>query len=161
MEKDIITLAEKVGQTLLKQNLLLCTAESCTGGWVAQAISGVEGCSAWFERGFVTYSNTAKQEMLGVPVATIGKFGAVSQETAKAMAEGALQNSHADISIAITGIAGPSGGSKDKPVGLVWFAISQRSRSTLTFSRQFKGDRTSVREQAVICILEKLCTLSY
>lgn len=141
--------AQKIGHELSTRNLVLVTAESCTGGWVGQAITSVAGSSRWYDRGFITYSNQAKREQLGVSTDVLARFGAVSEQAARAMAEGALTNSHAQISLAITGIAGPDGGSKDKPVGTVWFAWSGKSRETQTELHQFDGDRTSVRQQAV------------
>ena len=112
----------RLGTLLSNEQLKLVTAESCTGGWVAQSLTAIAGSSAWFDRGFVTYSNEAKQEMLGVPADTLAEHGAVSQPVAVAMAEGALRNSRADWAVAITGIAGPTGGSPQKPVGTVCFA---------------------------------------
>lgn len=151
--KDLI---RKVAQKLLAENLKLATAESCTGGWVAKVLTDVAGSSEWFERGFVTYSNEAKHEMLGVPKKIIEQHGAVSYETAKAMAEGVLQNSHADVSLAITGVAGPGGGSIEKPVGLVWFAWASAHKPTLVKRYYFAGDRESIRHHAVYFTLEIL-----
>lgn len=126
---------------------MLVTAESCTGGLVAAAITDISGSSHWFERGFVTYSNQAKTEMIGVPAELIDKHGAVSEPVARAMAEGALLNSRAQISLSITGVAGPGGGTADKPVGLVCFGWSDRV-TTVVETKHFKGDRTQVRSQA-------------
>jgi len=127
---------------------MLVTAESCTGGGLAYAITAIPGSSKWFERGFVTYSNESKQELLGVSSNTLEKYGAVSEQTVIEMAHGALRNSHADFSIAITGIAGPDGGTAEKPVGTVWFAWGTKDKiqSQLKF---FQGDRKSIREQAI------------
>ncbi|MEE8482844.1 MAG: CinA family protein [Acidiferrobacterales bacterium] len=147
MELD--TIARKIGSELKAQKLTLVSAESCTGGWVGQVITSVSGSSRWYDRGFITYSNQAKREQLGVSTDVLARFGAVSEQAARAMAEGALANSHAQISLAITGIAGPDGGSENKPVGTVWFAWSGKSRETQTELHQFDGDRTSVRQQAV------------
>jgi len=147
---DLQTLSESVGAQLLSRGEWLVTAESCTGGWVAQSITAIAGSSAWFDRGFVTYSNAAKQEMLGVPVATLSRHGAVSEATARAMAQGAIANSRADWAIAITGIAGPGGGSPDKPVGTVCFAWAQRDGGCEAQTCCFDGDRAAVREQSVI-----------
>ena len=127
----------------------LATAESCTGGWVAQAVTSVAGCSDWFERGYVTYSNAAKREALGVPKATLLRYGAVSEQTARAMAQGALRKSRARIALAITGIAGPGGGQPGKPVGTVCFAWAQ-GRRTRSETKRFKGGRARVRRQSVI-----------
>jgi len=136
--------------------LSIATAESCTGGWAAQVITHTAGSSAWFERGFVTYANDAKVEMLGVREATLAQFGAVSPETAAEMASGAIENSKAMISLAITGIAGPTGGSPDKPVGTVCFAWCMRGRVPETERCRFDGDRESIRRQAVIHALKGL-----
>src|SRR5690554_6953072 len=114
---DLLRLAERVGRALMRAGATLVTAESCTGGWVAQAVTAIAGSSAWFDRGFVTYSNAAKSEMLGVPEALIRDHGAVSEPVARAMAEGALAHSRARAAVAITGIAGPGGGTPEKPVG--------------------------------------------
>ncbi len=147
---------------LKPQKIMIVTAESCTGGWVSEAITAIPGSSAWFDRGFVTYSNIAKHEMLGVKLSTLDQFGAVSEETAREMVVGALNNSHADLSVAITGIAGP-GGSDDethgKPVGTVWFAWADQD-SIVSRQHLFKGDRAKVREQAVVTALEGLLELS-
>ncbi|QHE94091.1 nicotinamide-nucleotide amidohydrolase family protein [Pandoraea fibrosis] len=140
-------LSIKVGNRLREERLMLTTAESCTGGLVATAITDISGSSEWFERGFVTYSNQAKSEMIGVPAELIEKHGAVSEPVARAMAEGALLNSRAQLSLSITGVAGPGGGTPDKPVGMVCFGWSNRV-TTLVETKQFKGDRTQVRSQA-------------
>jgi nicotinamide-nucleotide amidase len=151
-------LAVKAGDRLRKGQLLLATGESCTGGMVAAAITDISGSSQWFERGFVTYSNQAKIDMLGVPAELLHKHGAVSEAVAKAMAEGALLNSRAQVSLAITGIAGPGGGTPDKLVGMVCFAWSNRL-TTLTETQYFKGDRTRVRVQAAQHALRGLLKL--
>lgn len=129
--------------------LKLATAESCTGGLIAGALTEVAGSSDVVERGFVTYSNEAKSELLGVPPATVAAVGAVSAEVAQAMAEGALARSRADIAVAVTGVAGPGGGSPEKPVGLVWFALARRGRPTRVERRLFAGDRSAVRRATV------------
>jgi nicotinamide-nucleotide amidase len=141
-------LARQVGKKLEATQSILVTAESCTGGWVAQAVTSIAGSSAWFERGFVTYSNEAKRELLGVPRATIARHGAVSEPTARAMALGALRRSRGMIALSVTGVAGPGGGTADKPVGLVCFAWA-RGRKIRSETRRFKGGRTSVRRQSV------------
>ncbi|SAK43084.1 competence-damaged-like protein [Caballeronia catudaia] len=148
-------LAIRVGNKLRDERLMLATAESCTGGMVATAITDISGSSAWFERGFVTYSNLAKIEMIGVPAALIEQHGAVSEPVAKAMAEGALRNSRAQVSIAITGVAGPAGGSEAKPVGTVSFGWSNRLHTGVE-TQHFKGDREQVRSQAAAHALRKL-----
>ena len=142
-------LAEQVGKTLQDRGWSLVVAESCTGGGLAQAITSVPGSSKWFDRGFVTYSHAAKEELLDVSPKTIEQFGAVSEEVAKAMAEGALKHSHAQISTAITGIAGPNGGTEDKPIGMVCFAWASIDADTGVETQHFTGDRQAVREQAV------------
>lgn len=150
------TLATLVGTRLKQRGLRLATAESCTGGWVAQAVTAISGSSAWFERGFVTYSNAAKLELLGVREATLEDFGAVSEETAREMAAGALARSRAEVTLAISGIAGPTGGTKDKPVGTVCFAWARIGADPQTLTRHFSGDRESVRRQSVIIALQGL-----
>ena len=142
-------LAARLGTLLSNEQLKLVTAESCTGGWVAQCLTAIAGSSAWFDRGFVTYSNEAKQEMLGVPPDMLAEHGAVSQPVAVAMAEGALRNSRADWAVAITGIAGPTGGSPQKPVGTVCFAWGCRDGRIVTSTRHFPGSREDVRAQSV------------
>lgn len=151
-------LAIRAGNQLRDARLLLATAESCTGGMIAAAITDISGSSGWFERGFVTYSNHAKSEMIGVPADLIDKHGAVSEPVARAMAEGALRNSRAQVALAVTGVAGPGGGTPGKPVGTVWFAWSNRLHTT-TETRVFKGDREQVRTQAAAHALRGLLTL--
>ena len=146
---ELETLAETLGQTLLQRGEWLAAAESCTGGWLAQTVTAIAGSSAWFDRGFVTYSNEAKMEMLGVPETTLQRHGAVSEQTARAMAQGALAHSRADWAVAITGIAGPSGGSPEKPVGTVCFAWANREGGCEAQTCRFDGDRAAVREQSV------------
>ena len=147
------TLAKDIGARLKTAGEQLVTAESCTGGWVAQIVTAVAGSSAWFERGFVTYSDSAKEELLGVRGETLARHGAVSEETAREMALGALARSKAGVAVAVTGIAGPSGGSPDKPVGTVCFAWADR-RGARSETRHFSGDRESVRRQSVVHALE-------
>jgi nicotinamide-nucleotide amidase len=156
IQRKFINLAKQLGRALEKKNLMLVTAESCTGGQVAEIITSVSGSASWFERGFITYSNIAKQEMLGVRAATIKKYGAVSIETVKEMAEGAILHSHAQISLAVTGIAGPTGGTKQKPVGTICFAWAGKNIKTKTSKQRFHGDRTSIRSQAAEFALEQL-----
>ena len=133
----------------------LCCAESCTGGGIAAALTEVAGSSAWFDRGFVTYSNQAKRDMLGVSADTLRAFGAVSRETATEMALGALANSAADLSVAVTGIAGPGGGTPDKPVGTVWIAWATEG-SVEAVCEHFAGDRAAVRTATVDAALDGL-----
>ncbi|MBA4502777.1 CinA family protein [Marinobacterium marinum] len=147
-------LAQKVGETLAAKGMKLATAESCTGGWVAQAVTAVPGSSDWFDCGFVSYSNTAKQKMLGVDAEALNTSGAVSEPVVAQMAEGALRNSEADIAVAISGYAGPEGGSEDKPVGTVWLAWAITGHPTVTCLSFFTGDRDDIRLQAVEQALE-------
>ena len=151
-------LAEQAGKALKHHAITLVTAESCTGGWVAREITAIPGSSHWFDRGFITYTNQSKQEMLGVQAVTLAEHGAVSEQTVREMAEGALQHSHAGVSIAISGIAGPGGGSIEKPVGTVWLAWAGTGRSTRTQVEYCKGDREQVRRQAVVTVLQGLLT---
>jgi nicotinamide-nucleotide amidase len=151
-------LAVRVGNKLRETRLMLATAESCTGGMVATAITDMSGSSGWFERGFVTYSNQAKTEMIGVPADLIDKHGAVSEPVARAMAEGALRNSRAQVSLAITGVAGPGGGTETKPVGMVSFAWSNRLHTSCE-TLVFKGDREQIRVQAAAHALRGLLAL--
>lgn len=142
--------AKRVLELFRARGLVIATAESCTGGLVAAALTDIAGSSDVFDRGFVTYSNAAKEAMLAVPAATLKRHGAVSSETAAAMAAGALGHSEADVAVAITGIAGPSGGSKDKPVGLVYFAAASRNGRRLARTRRYgKLGRRRVRERSV------------
>jgi len=146
---ELEELAGRLGGLLLTRGERLAVAESCTGGWVAQSLTAVAGSSAWFDRGFVSYSNAAKCDMLGVPETTLARHGAVSEAVARAMAQGALNNSLADWALSITGIAGPSGGSPEKPVGTVCFAWAGRESGCVAMSCHFTGDRAAVREQSV------------
>lgn len=149
-DDTIAALARQLGVLLGERKLMCATAESCTGGLVAGAITDIAGSSGWFDRGFVTYSNEAKMEMLGVPEATLAQHGAVSEPTARAMAEGALARSRAHVAVAITGVAGPGGGSPEKPVGMVCFAWGVRDAPTRVVTRQFGGDRGDVRRASVV-----------
>jgi nicotinamide-nucleotide amidase len=143
-------------QLLRQQQLHLTTAESCTGGGLSYYLTSIPGSADWFERGFTTYSNAAKVELLGVLPATLDTFGAVSEQTAREMAEGALRHSKAQVSIAITGIAGPSGGSAEKPVGTVWIAWAKINSETIFQKNIYTGDRQDVRLQAMVTALEIL-----
>jgi len=153
MNEEIYSLAEQLGHLLVASKLQITTAESCTGGACAMAITEVPGSSVWFDRGFVTYSNLAKIQMLGVQEATLARFGAVSEETIKEMLTGSIQNSVADFAIAISGVAGPGGGSPDKPVGTVLFGWLKKPGVIQTSQQFFSGDRRQVRTQAVIYAL--------
>jgi nicotinamide-nucleotide amidase len=146
-------LAKRVGERLAASGQVLAIAESCTGGWVAQAVTAIAGSSDWFDRGFVTYSNDAKREMLGVRADTLARYGAVSEHTAREMAQGALARSKATVALAVTGVAGPGGGSAEKPVGMVCFAWAGR-QTIRTETIHFSGDRESVRRKSVIHALE-------
>jgi len=152
-------LAAQVGGALKSHGLKLATAESCTGGGVAQAITGVAGSSAWFERGFVTYSNLAKQQMLDVSEATLGQHGAVSEAVVREMVAGALANSAAQVALAVSGIAGPEGGTPDKPVGTVWFAWGLKHGATHAQRHQINGSRAEVRAQSVHIALQGMIDL--
>lgn len=156
-EAEFETLAAEIGALLQQRGWMLATAESCTGGWIAQAVTAVAGSSAWFERGFVTYSNAAKQSMLGVSGETLAAHGAVSAETVREMARGALQASPAQVAVAVSGIAGPGGGSAAKPVGTVWIAWAWPQRIEVECFH-FSGDRRAVRAQAVAAALVGLRT---
>ena len=150
--------AALVADLMLKKGLFLATAESCTGGLISAACTDLAGSSAWFERGFVTYSNEAKTASLGVDAALIAQHGAVSQPVAEAMARGAITHSLAQVAVAVTGVAGPTGGSVEKPVGTVWFGWATPA-GVVTEMRRFDGDRRQVREATVRHALEKLVTL--
>ncbi len=146
----LLRLARRVGRRLARARWHLTTAESCTAGWIAKAVTDVAGSSQWFDSGFVTYSNEAKVRDLGVALRTLERHGAVSAETVRAMARGALRRSGASLAIAVSGIAGPDGGTPAKPVGTVWFGIAvRRPRRLEAFHRRFRGDRDAVRRQSV------------
>ena len=159
-DRALVSLAAELGAALQQRGLTLALAESCTGGWAAQCVTAVAGSSVWFDRGFVTYSNAAKQEMLGVQAHTINSYGAVSLETAREMALGALEHSAADVAAAITGIAGPGGGSAGKPVGTVCFVWASRHGEIRTLSECYSGDREQVRRQSVNTALSGLLQLT-
>jgi nicotinamide-nucleotide amidase len=152
-------LARRLGERLKASRHKLATAESCTGGWAAQAVTAIAGSSDWFERGFVTYSDDAKRELLGVRADTLNTHGAVSEQTAREMAQGALERSKGTVALAITGIAGPTGGSDAKPVGTVCFAWASQDAPLRSETRLFKGDRESVRRQSVVRALEGVIEL--
>jgi len=158
MPTATLPLVEQLAAQLLRRQWQLATAESCTGGLIAGACTDLSGSSNWFERGFVTYSNAAKTELLGVPAALIEQQGAVSEAVARAMAEGALRHSAAQVAVAVTGVAGPTGGTPDKPVGLVWFAYALPDR-TLSEEMHFPGDRAAVRAATVQHALQGLTEL--
>jgi nicotinamide-nucleotide amidase len=144
----MLSLSAEVGKQLKLKGVYLATAESCTGGGIAQIITEIAGSSAWFERGFITYSNASKQELLDVPAHILNNFGAVSEQTVLAMAKGALAHSSAHISVAVSGIAGPDGGTVEKPIGTVWIAWAMRERA-IARCFQFEGDRYAIRQQTI------------
>jgi nicotinamide-nucleotide amidase len=150
LDGSVLLEAESLLAACRARGVLLATAESCTGGLIAAALTAIAGSSDVVERGFVTYSNAAKHEMLGVPLALIARAGAVSQEVARAMAQGAIDHSRATIAVSVTGIAGPGGGSTDKPVGLVCFGVAKRGEALSSDQRIFPGDRTAIRQAAVM-----------
>ena len=154
MDKKIIELARLLGGVLKRKSIKMVTAESCTGGGIASAITEIPGSSSWFDRGFVTYSNDAKVQVLQVKQSTLGKSGAVSKEVAIEMVEGALSNSNADLAVSVTGIAGPDGGSETKPVGTVYIAWKIKNENAVCIMQSFSGDRAHIREQTVKCALK-------
>jgi nicotinamide-nucleotide amidase len=158
-EDDITVLAQKMGRACKRRKVIVVTAESCTGGGVAAAITRISGSAKWFDRGFVTYHNDAKKKMLGVKQRTLKEHGAVSEPVARQMAEGAIRNSLGDVSVSVTGIAGPTGGVPGKPVGTVWFAWGVREGPTQSRRFRFKGDRYEVRRQAVAMALQGIIDL--
>ena len=159
MDAEIITWATRLGELLQARGWMATTAESCTGGGVAYAITAIAGSSAWFDRSFVTYTNQAKAEMLGIAAELIEQHGAVSQAVVEAMAQGALTHSSAQLSVAISGIAGPGGATPDKPVGLVWFAWAAKGQEGRVFCEEkyFVGNRDEVRQQAILTALQGMC----
>lgn len=145
-QKKLLDLATNISQLHKPSQFMLATAESCTGGQIAYLLTSIPGSSNWFDRGFVTYSNAAKHENLGVSLECLAQFGAVSEQTAVAMAEGTLKHSDATISVATTGIAGPGGGSEEKPVGSVWIAWAERGKAAYAKHFLFKGSRQQIRD---------------
>lgn len=158
MTQDSIQLVARLAALLTAKGLKICTAESCTGGLIAKSLTDLAGSSDWFECGFVTYSNRSKSEMIDVPESVINEYGAVSEAVATAMANGALRNSAADLAIAVTGVAGPGGGSADKPVGTVWIAVASEKQ---VFAKKhfFDGDRQAIRAATMIGAIEMLLQL--
>ena len=156
MDNELFELARRLGCRLQSNGEKIVTAESCTGGWIAQTLTEIPGSSAWFDRGFVTYSNAAKMQMLGVSPETLEQYGAVSSETATEMVVGALAHSDADCAIAVTGIAGPDGGSAEKPVGTVFIAWAYKNRDVKVVRQQLTGDRHQIRRQTVKIALEEM-----
>jgi len=152
-------LSQQLGEMLLSRSWKLTCAESCTGGGIAAAVTDIAGSSQWFDRGFVTYSNQAKQDMLGVSKETLGNHGAVSEQTVREMVAGALSRSDAQVSVAVSGIAGPGGGAAEKPVGTVCLAWQVTGEEPVVRTEHFSGDRSSVREQSVLSALQGLLSV--
>jgi len=155
-EREIRTLSQSAAALLREQGLRLAVAESCTGGWLAKVLTDLTGSSDWFDRGYVTYSNAAKESMLGVSAETLAAHGAVSEAVVAEMAQGALRESGADVALAVSGIAGPGGGSVEKPVGTVCFAWQRRGGEPQVSRERFNGDREAVRRQSVVYLLTRL-----
>ena len=155
-DKTVLALAGEVALLLTEKKITLAVAESCTGGALCQALTDIPGSSAWFDRGFISYSNQAKVDMLGVSSTLLDQYGAVSFETARAMVEGVHDHSQAELAIAITGIAGPEGGTAQKPVGTVFFGIGQKGQAVKIDKRRFKGEREEVRARSVEFVLKAL-----
>jgi len=155
-EQELRDLAEQLGECLTSKGIKLASAESCTGGWLAKIITDIPGSSAWFVGSVVSYSNEAKQSLLGVSADTLAEFGAVSGDTVLEMSDGLFAHTDADVAVSISGIAGPDGGSDDKPVGLVWLSWGKRDKSVFANSFNFDGDREDVRRQSIKQALENL-----
>ena len=158
-DEELNQLARELGDALRTRGWMVATAESCTGGWVGQLLTAIPGSSAWYERGFITYANAAKQEMLGVPADTLETYGAVSEETASAMAAGALAHSHAQATLAISGVAGPGGGTLQKPVGLVCYGWALADGTRMSSTCRLDGDREEIRSRAVAAAMRGLIEL--
>lgn len=159
-DPELDALSRQVGAALAQRGWRLATAESCTGGWIAEALTAISGSSAWFDRGFVTYSNEAKTDMLGVAAQTLAAHGAVSEATVREMAEGALARSLAEVAVAVSGVAGPTGGTAAKPVGMVCIGWAAKGSPTRSLTLRFAGDRTAVRRQTVIRALGGILELA-
>jgi nicotinamide-nucleotide amidase len=158
-DAELFHLSEQLGHLLKQKNWMLASAESCTGGWVGQTVTAVAGSSQWYERGFITYTNLSKQEMLDVPAATLEAHGAVSEETVREMARGALRHSRAQISVSVSGIAGPGGGTPKKPVGTVCLGWATTDGTLLSTTCRLGGDREEIRARAVAAALRGLIEL--
>lgn len=158
-EDDITVMAQALARVARRRGIMIATAESCTGGGVAAAITRIPGSAKWFDRGFVTYHNEAKRQMLGVRQPTLHRHGAVSEAVARQMAAGALRRSNADVAVAVTGIAGPTGGTREKPVGTVWFAWAAKGAEVQARMFRFEGDRYEVRRQSVAMALQGIIDL--
>ena len=159
MDDELYRLAARVGRALKQRELMIAAAESCTGGWVGQAITMVPGSSEWFERGFITYTYISKRELLGVKPATLARHGAVSEQVVREMAQGALARSHAQVAVAVSGVAGPGGGTPEKPVGTVCFAWARKGARLRVETRRFRGDRDTVRRRCVVHVLRGVLNL--
>lgn len=159
IHETLYALAQRVGARLIQHELMLVTAESCTGGWLGQVITSVPRSSSWYERGFITYSNISKQEMLGIQSTTLTQYGSVSLQTAQEMVLGALNRSHAQVGVSITGIAGPNGGTFDKPVGMVCFAWATKAGYVQQEIYHYQGNRETIRHQAVSTALNGILIL--
>ena len=155
-DQELTQLSTDIGQLLLARGATVTTAESCTGGWIAKVLTDIAGSSAWFQRGFVTYSNDAKQQMVGVSGSSLAAYGAVSEAVVREMAQGALQEASADFAVSVSGIAGPGGGSEEKPVGTVWFGFASAAGDVQAKHCRFHGDRDAVRRQATAFALQTL-----
>ena len=158
-EQELRDLAEQLGECLTSKDMKLASAESCSGGWLAKIITDIPGSSAWFVGSVVSYSNEAKQSLLGVSADTLSEFGAVSGDTVLEMSDGLFAHTDADVAVSISGIAGPDGGSDDKPVGLVWLSWGKRDKSVFANSFNFDGDREDVRRQSIKQALDNLLDL--
>ena len=158
-EETLRVLAQELGECMTAKGLKLASAESCTGGWLSKIITDLPGSSAWFETSIVCYSNDSKSQLLGVPAATLDEFGAVSGETILAMTDGLFEHTSADVAVSISGIAGPDGGTEDKPVGLVWLCWGKRDKSSYAFPHNFEGDREQVRLQSIDTALNAILDL--
>ena len=161
LSREYTNLIQKLASQCLVRDILIVTAESCTGGLLSSLFTQEAGSSKWFDRGFVTYSNNSKINSLGVQGETLENFGAVSQEVANEMSTGALKNSEANLGISITGIAGPGGGSLAKPVGTVYFSIANQKKVILEHKADFKGSRETIRKESVLFVLNKLLNLTF
>ncbi len=159
MDQVLYRLAVRVGRELERRQLMMASAESCTGGWIGQAVTMVPGSSAWFERGFVTYTYISKREMLGVKGTSLARHGAVSEQIVREMALGTLRASHAQVAVSVSGVAGPGGGTPDKPVGTVCFGWACAPRKVVVQTRRFRGDRDQVRRRAVAHALRGILQL--
>ena len=159
-DQELKTISQKLAKQCLEKDICLVTAESCTGGLVSAIFTEIPGSSKWFDRGYVTYSNNAKIKILGVSEKNLNKFGAVSQEIANEMSLGALKKSEANLSISITGIAGPEGGSENKPIGTVFFSSAKKNKVLFEYKANFTGSREVIRRESILFVLNKLLKLT-